>query len=247
MTTTLPNFTAKQLASPRTSGVIVCMLRTFIICLVLLPLPARACGLALVLAVDVSGSVDPREYRIQMEGLAAALRDGIVIEALVHQEAQLPLLQWTGASRQRQTIPWTQVTSFNDVLALSEHIADDERIWRNYSTAIGEALMVSQALFDQVSQCRRKVIDVSGDGVSNERIEPSEQRSSLDRADITVNAVAIETDGEDLTAYFYENVIWGDGAFVVTADGFDDYPEQIKRKLQRETTRQVSELKIDLP
>ena len=208
----------------------------------LFPFSARACELALVLAVDVSGSVDQTEYRIQMEGLAAALRDGIVSEALVDQQAHVTLIQWTGASRQKQTLPWAKMTSFRDVLAFADAIADDQRVWRNYSTAIGEAVIVSRAAFKDVPQCRRKVIDVSGDGVSNEGVEPQGQRRALQDAGITLNALAIETDAFDLTAYFYENLIWGDGAFVVTANGFEDYPEQITRKLQRETMRQLSAL-----
>ncbi|WP_370455368.1 DUF1194 domain-containing protein [Tateyamaria sp. syn59] len=206
----------------------------------LISAPVQACQLALLLAVDVSGSVDRDEYRIQMDGLAHALRDGIVADALVEQEAQVGLVQWTGASRQKQTIPWTPMHSHRDVLALAERIENDTRIWRNYSTAIGEALAVSRTAFGAVAYCTRKVIDVSGDGVSNEGIEPAEQRVALNDADITVNAIAIETDDTDLTAYFFENVITGPGAFVVTAQGFEDYPEQIKRKLQRETIRQVT-------
>ncbi|APX10444.1 DUF1194 domain-containing protein [Tateyamaria omphalii] len=202
--------------------------------------PVQACQLALLLAVDVSGSVDRDEYRIQMDGLAHALRDGIVADALIEQEAQVALVQWTGATRQRQTVPWTQIGTYGDVSALAERIENDPRIWRNYSTAIGEALAVSYAAFAQVAHCTRKVIDVSGDGVSNEGMEPAGQRTALNAADITVNAIAIETDDTDLTAYFFENVITGPGAFVVTAQGFEDYPEQIKRKLQRETIRQVT-------
>ncbi|WP_299622118.1 DUF1194 domain-containing protein [uncultured Tateyamaria sp.] len=202
--------------------------------------PAKACELALLLAVDVSGSVDKDEYRVQMDGLALALRDGIVADALVDQDAQVSLVQWTGSSRQRQTVPWTQIKGYGDVLSLADTIQNDLRIWRNYSTAIGEALAISRNAFAPVSDCVRKVIDVSGDGVSNEGIEPATQRSALNAADITVNAMAIETDQTDLTAYFFENVITGPGAFVATANGFADYPEQIKRKLQRETSRQVT-------
>ena len=208
----------------------------------LFPVKLRACELALLLAVDVSGSVDRDEYRIQMGGLAAALRDGIVADALVGQQAQVALVQWTGASRQRQTIPWTPMHHHDDVLALATRIDDDERIWRNYSTAIGEAIAVSRAAFAEVPQCRRKVIDVSGDGVSNEGIEPGTQRAALNDAGIILNALAIETDSTDLTAYFFENLITGPGAFVMTADGFADYPLQIKRKLLRETTKQAVQL-----
>lgn len=206
----------------------------------LVPTTAIACDLALLLAVDVSGSVDPEEYHIQMEGMATALRDGTVADALVEQRAEVALIQWTGASRQKQTVAWTQMRTHADVLALADTIENDPRVWRNFSTAIGEALQVARAVFEPVSHCMRLVIDVSGDGVSNEGVEPKTQRDPLRAAEITVNAIAIETDQTDLTAYFFENLITGPGAFVVTANGFADYPEQIKRKLQRETTRQVT-------
>lgn len=218
------------------------MLR-FLALFLVLSMPARACDLALMLAVDVSGSVDKQEFRIQMDGLALALRDGIVADALIEQQAQVSVVQWTGASRQRQTIPWTAISNYQDVLRLADAIESDPRIWRNYSTAIGEALMVSRDAFAPVASCARKVIDLSGDGVSNEGVEPATLRTSLVSKDIIVNAIAIETDDTDLTAYFFENVIAGPGAFVATANGFADYPEQIKRKLQRETTRQVTVLK----
>lgn len=198
---------------------------------------AAACDLALVLAVDVSGSVDPQEFRIQMDGLAAAFRDGIVAEALVDQQAMVTLVQWTGSSRQRQTLPWTPLNDFADVEAFATAVEQDQRIWRNYSTAIGEALDIAQARFRDVPDCMRRVIDVSGDGRSNEGAEPRLQHPTLRRDRITVNALAIETDDSDLTAYFFENLITGEGAFVETAWGFEDYPAAILRKLQRETTR----------
>ena len=206
------------------------------------PSAVRACDLALLLAVDVSGSVDHREYDIQMGGLAAALRDGTVAEALVQQQATVALVQWTGSTRQRQTIAWTPMRSFADVLEFADRVDADARVWRNYSTAIGEAIAVSRSAFAAVPHCRRRVIDVSGDGVSNEGVDPLTQRADLVADDITLNALAIETDDTDLTAYFFENLISGPGAFVMTADGFADYPAQIKRKLQRETTKQAVSL-----
>ena len=204
------------------------------------PAPLWACGLALVLAVDVSGSVDTREYRIQMDGLAAALRDGVVADALVDRQARLTLIQWTGSSRQRQTIDWVPMLTRADVLAFAEQIENDQRRWRNFSTAIGEAVALSVDAFDAVPACTRRVIDVSGDGVSNEGITPDTLRPLLKARGIVVNALAIETDSTDLTGYFFENLIFGEGAFVITANGFEDYPEQIRRKLQRETTKQLS-------
>ena len=217
-------------------------MRWLVTLLFLLPQSLWACDLALVLAVDVSGSVDEREYRIQMDGLAAALSDGTVQDALVDAEARVTLVQWTGSTRQRQTIPWTPLHTIADVEALALAITDDLRRWRNFSTAIGEALQISAALFDAVPECGRRVIDLSGDGLSNEGIEPREMLAEMKRLGITVNALAIETDETDLTAYFFENVIVGERAFVITANGFEDYPAQIRRKLQRETTRQLSRL-----
>ena len=202
--------------------------------------PAFGCDLALLLAVDVSGSVDPSEYRIQMEGLAEGLRDDVVSESLVRSEAMVAVVQWTGSTRQRMSIPWTQITDFDDVEILAEEVAETGRVWRNFSTAVGEALAFSRRQFADVPQCRRKVIDISGDGVSNEGVEPRSKHRSLRADGITVNAIVIEGGEDDLTGYFWENVITGEGAFVVSANGFDDYPERIRMKLRRETTMQLS-------
>jgi Ca-activated chloride channel family protein len=84
------------------------------------------------------------------------------------------------------------------------------------------------------------VIDLSGDGPSNEGPSPPSAKPQLSALGVTVNALAIEESEPDLTAYFYENVIHGEGAFVITASGFEDYPDRIRRKLMRETTRQTA-------
>jgi len=175
-----------------------------------------------------------------MDGLAAGLRDPVVSEALVRGQAQLMLLQWTGASRQRVTIPWTQIDSFQTLDRFAEQVAADPRVWRNFSTAIGEALETTMARFDAVADCTRHLIDISGDGVSNEGIEPTQVHALLRNRGVTVNAIAIEESEPDLTAYFFENVIVGEGAFVVSAAGFRDYPERIRKKLLREVTQQTA-------
>jgi Ca-activated chloride channel family protein len=213
------------------------MLRSIFVSLAL-STSAQACDLALALAVDVSGSVDPKEYRIQMDGLAEALRDPVISEALVRADARVLLVQWTGSSRQRVTIPWTRVSDFDALDLFADRVASDPRGWRNYSTAIGEALAFTAAAFADVSFCHRRLIDLSGDGVSNEGLPPTETHPTLKAKGITVNALAIEESEPDLTAYFYENVIFGEGAFVETAAGFKDYPQVIRRKLLREVTRQ---------
>ncbi len=218
------------------------LLRTIAACVCLAP-PAYACDLALALAVDVSGSVYSTEYRIQMDGLAAGLRDPIVSEALVRGKARVMLVQWTGSSRQMVTVPWTHIDSFEAIDQFAVKVANDPRVWRNFSTAIGEALESTMSYFDTVSDCKRHLIDISGDGVSNEGIEPSDVHRILRTRGVTVNAIAIEESEPDLTAYFFENVIVGEGAFVVSASGFADYPERIRKKLLREVTQQTADLK----
>ncbi|MFT7594088.1 MAG: Ca-activated chloride channel family protein [Paracoccaceae bacterium] len=217
-----------------------CFRPVVIVCTVACAAPVAACDLALALAVDVSGSVDSDEYRIQMDGLAAALRDPIVSEALVRAQAALLLVQWTGSTRQQITIPWTRISGFVALDVFAASVAEDPRMWRNYSTAVGEALTYTAAAFDAVPDCTRHLIDLSGDGVSNEGIAPADVLGDLRAVGITVNAIAIEQGEPDLAAYFYENVIVGEGAFVVSANSFQDYPARIRKKLLREVTRQTA-------
>lgn len=209
-----------------------------------LPVPARSCDLALALAVDVSGSVDGAEYALQMQGLADALRDPLIVEGLLRAKAQLTLVQWTGAGRQIVAIPWQDVSSAEALESFASAVTDEPRHWAHFSTAIGEALQFTAALFTQAPACRRRVIDVSGDGLSNEGAEPRDIQPLLKAAGITVNAIAIEASEPDLTGYFYENVIHGEGAFVVTATDFRDYVPQIRRKLIREVVYQSSQLAL---
>ncbi|WP_439142426.1 DUF1194 domain-containing protein [Pseudooctadecabacter sp.] len=202
---------------------------------------AHACEVALMLAVDVSGSVDGDEYRIQMDGLAAGLTDRRVMAALVEGKAQVALMQWTGTGRQTVVINWTQMNSPDDVAAFAFQVATVPRLWRDFSTAIGEAMQLALPYFAIVDGCKRHVIDISGDGISNEGSFPSDHWPALEAAGVTVNALVIQNSGFDLTTWFEDNVIIGPGAFAVTANGFDEYPEQIIRKLYRELTQAVAE------
>ena len=202
--------------------------------------PVQACKVALALTIDVSGSIDPGEYQLQMDGLAAALEDATVADALVEARAQVTVVQWSGASRQDLTIPWRHLQSLGDVEALAEEVRNAKRPWRHFSTAIGEVLTIASGLFDDV-QCSRKVIDVSGDGVSNEGPPPEDIQDRLAAAGIDVNALAIlGTAAPGLEDYFREKVIVGPRSFVYSATGFEDYPRAIRRKLLDEVTEPVS-------
>lgn len=202
----------------------------------------KACEVALALTVDVSGSVDRQEYALQMNGLAAALRDPTVADALVDAQAAVMLVQWTGTSRQVVSMPWRRITDLGQLEGMAQEVENTSRRWRNFSTAIGEALEFAAAQFSEVRDCKRKVIDVSGDGYSNEGINPLAVRGRLDEGGFTVNALSIEGSTDNLTDYFWNNVVIGQGAFVMTANSFDEYPERIRQKLIREVTKKISSL-----
>ncbi len=204
--------------------------------LIALATPARACDIALLLAVDVSGSVDPREYTIQMEGLAAGLQNTEVAEALVASRARIALMQWTGTSRQEISLDWVQITDYADIAPLAETILTMPRAWRDYSTAIGEAMLLANSAFADVADCKRRVIDISGDGPSNEGIAPEAVRTRMIASGITVNALVIEASLPGLTDYYRRAVITGPGAFAITANTYADYPREMTRKLLREVT-----------
>ena len=175
-----------------------------------------------------------------MDGLAAALADPSVAEALVTARAMVTVVQWSGASRQEVTIPWRHLTSFEQIAALEADIRQTQRPWRHFSTAIGDVLQITGQLFDQVS-CTRKVIDVSSDGRSNEGSAPAEARDMLWSRGIHINALAILGASEpELAAYFRAHVIAGPNAFVYSARGYEDYPRAIRRKLLDEITEPVS-------
>ncbi len=199
--------------------------------------PVAACDLALALAVDVSASISPTEYEIQMQGLASALLDPEISEALTANRAAILLMQWSGTGRQSISLGWVRVTSHADMIALSAEIQEIPRAWKVYSTAIGEALLFAGKAFEAVPDCTRRVIDVSGDGLSNEGLAVSHARDALVAQNITVNGLAIETSIRGLTLYFREEVAGGQGSFVQTAANYADYPRAIRQKLLTEVIK----------
>lgn len=199
---------------------------------------ARDCTLALVLAIDVSGSVDTDEYRLQMDGLADAFRSediAAAINADGKKGIYVTVVQWSGATRHEQIVPWRWLTDFDSIKRFADDIATRERSFRIYSTGIGEALAYSWSLFTGApATCRRRVIDVSGDGPSNEGRDPAAMRTAMVADGITINGLAILDTEPDLKSYYEANVIGGAAAFVMTANRFEDYPDAIRRKLIRE-------------
>ncbi len=208
------------------------LLRALFICLCLSQ-PAQACRTALVLAMDVSNSVDPGEFRLQVDGLAAALRDPEIAEILVRDQVALSVLQWSGVDAQEVSLDWTQMLSPSHVQLFANAVQRLPRAFVMSNTAPAEAMARALGHFDSAPDCARRVIDMSGDGTPNAGGEVNRIRRTAERAGVTVNGLAIEGLGRAITNFYLRNVITADG-FVETARGHRDYARAIRRKILRE-------------
>jgi Ca-activated chloride channel family protein len=123
--------------------------------------------------------------------------------------------------------------SYGEVRDFSARVRDMPRKWEGSNTAVGDAIAFSAAQFDRVSDCGRKVIDVSGDGSSNAGLNASVESRKAEDAGIEINGIAIDIIGASITAFYTRFVVTSDG-FVITSRGFSDYPRSIREKLLRE-------------
>ncbi len=204
--------------------------------LALLPARLAACETALVLAMDVSGSVDAAEYRMQAEGIADALLDPVVRDIVLRDRVAIAVLQWSGADRQRVTTPWTRPADADALRELSDAVRDTPRAFLRSDTAPGEAIRAALGLFDAVPDCRRRVIDLSGDGTPNAGSPTWAARNAAQAAGVTINGLAIESLGLAITGFYRAEVITADG-FVITARDHREFPRAMRAKLIRELSR----------
>lgn len=217
------------------------MLRLAALIFALAALPARACDTALVLAVDISGSIDASEYAIQMQGLEIALVDPDVTEALVQGQVALTVVHWSGVGQQAVVLPWQRMLSHAHVAAFARRAGAVPRAFNASDTAVGEAISFAAAQFAAVTDCRRRIIDISGDGPENAGFTVSRARAAALAQGIEINAIAIEEFGSaNAVTNFYRRWVIGPTGFVVTARSVADYPATLRIKLLRELTRPVS-------
>lgn len=199
---------------------------------------ARACDTALLLAVDVSNSVDAAEYRLQVDGLADALRDPEIVQALIDGQVQLAVMQWSGAERQALSLDWAAMATRADVRQFSRAARALDRAFVLSDTAPAEAIRFALRQFDGVPDCGRHILDVSGDGTPNAGSDVRAARRAAERADVTINGIAIESMGLAITGFYRNALITRDG-FVITARGHRDYPRAIRAKILREISRVI--------
>ncbi|MGX9350779.1 DUF1194 domain-containing protein [Shimia sp. W99] len=211
-----------------------------------LPAAANACRLALVLAMDVSSSVDEAEDRLQRAGLAAALIAPEVQAAFLQspEPVALAVFEWSGRYNQTLLLDWVMITSAQDLLASATIIGRSKRSTSEFPTALGHAMGYAATLLRRAPECMAQTIDVSGDGRNNEGFTPHQAYVHFPFSGVTVNGLAIETSGKttapetgkniNITDYYRENLLHGPGAFVEVAQGFEDFERAQRRKLERE-------------
>ncbi|QYK43580.1 MAG: DUF1194 domain-containing protein [Paracoccaceae bacterium] len=200
--------------------------------------PADACRLALALALDVSWSVDGRDYDIQRGGLLAALADPAIRAAFLRGDpVALAVYEWSGVQHQDLVADWRLILSEADLDRVSAQVAGHARSPFGLPTATGAALAFGAELMARAPACAVQVIDISGDGQSNNGPDPD--RVTAGWTGITVNALAIGQHEMGLVDYLQRKVIRGPGAFVEYAARHSDFPEAIRRKLFRELTEPV--------
>ncbi len=190
--------------------------------------------LAMVLAVDGSASVTYEEFGLIAGGMAAALRDPTVVAGLAGKSV-LSLLLWSGAGQQDILTDWTRIGSEADLRAFAEEVENMPRTVKAGSTAIGEALLASLTLLAHVPAIpKRSIVNVIGDGRSNDGIAPGPIRDRMAAADITINGLCILHEEPDLVTSYTNEVIGGPGAFAVTCRDYADFTEAMRQKLTRE-------------
>jgi hypothetical protein len=165
-------------------------------------LAMAACRLALAIGLDISGSVDAAEYRLQMDGLASALLDPDVQDAFLAMpgaNVRLYIYEWGGYGTQRPLVAWIEVTDAAVLNRIAGQLLSTERRPHDPATALGRAMQYGAQALAAQRDCWRLTIDLSGDGESNIGPFPSDVRDAPSLSNITINALVIGADAAPFT------------------------------------------------
>jgi hypothetical protein len=194
----------------------------------------------MVLAVDGSASVTYEEFGLIAGGTAAALRDPSIVAGL-SAGSILSLLLWSGPGQQDVITGWTRIGSAADLFGFADSVDNMPRTVRAGTTAIGEALLAAVTLLTHVPAVpTRTIINVIGDGRSNDGIAPGPIRDRMAAAGMTINGLCILHEEPDLLTSYTEEVIGGPGAFAVTCREYADFVEAMRQKLTREINQPIA-------
>ena len=201
--------------------------------------------LQLVLAVDVSRSIDEVEAELQRRGYIEALTNERVIDAILsgeHKRIAICYAEWAGTHYQVVVIDWTMLDSPAAARRFAEKLAEAPRTSQSW-TAVGAALAHAGQRFESSGFApKRRVIDVSGDGRTNDGPPAEIVRDKLVAQGIVINGLPVMMNRTNfgrppdlmLDKYYEENVIGGPGSFMIVADNFDHFSRAVRTKLVRE-------------
>ena len=197
---------------------------------------ADAVDTALVLAVDVSGSVDPERYGLQMAGIAAAFEDPDIENAILsgpHHALLVTLIQWS--DKAQISVPWTRIASEADAVAFAGKVRSAPRVADQFTCmSLMMRFVADKVLPRAPAPSDRTIVDVSGDGHDNcNPPDPVDAvRDELVALRVTINGLPILEGDEAATlrGWYGEHVIGGVGAFLQPAAGFDDFARAMRQK-----------------
>jgi hypothetical protein len=205
--------------------------------------------LLLVLAVDISRSVDERKFRLQRDGYAEALANPRVIAAIrsgLIGRIAISMIEWSGVAEQAIVADWTAVGTKEEAIVLSQRIRSAPRAFMG-RTAIGSAIEFAMLQFPRSPyRAERHLIDVSGDGTNNSGVDVVEARQLALSQKVTINGLAILSEEPlpfnpqhthppgGLLAYYERNVIGGPNSFALAAEGHEAFGTMILAKLIKE-------------
>jgi hypothetical protein len=200
----------------------------------------------LVLAADVSRSVDPPKFQLQREGYAAAIADPRVLEAITagrNRRIAVAYVEWSGLTSQRVVIDWMIVDGAEAARKFGDQLLELPRSFAE-RTSISGGIDFSMALLARSPyQSARRTIDVSGDGTNNSGRDVTLARDEAVAKGVTINGLVILSDRPmawnpehtnppgGLANYYRNNVIGGPGAFVIVAENFNSFGQAIVKKL----------------
>jgi hypothetical protein len=203
--------------------------------------------LQLVLAVDVSRSIDEVEAELQRRGYIEAMTNERVIEAVLSGDNRCIAIcytEWAGTHYQMVVIDWTLIDSAGAARRFAEKLSEAPRTSQSW-TAVGAALAHAGQRFEGSGfGSRRRVIDISGDGRTNDGPPAELVRDKLVAEGIVINGLPVMMNRTNfgrppdllLDRYYEENVIGGPGSFMIVADNFDQFGRAVRNKLVREVS-----------
>lgn len=219
-------------------------------------LAAEQVDLLLVLAADVSRSVDQQKFLLQREGYAAALTDPRVIKAIrsgPNMRIAVCFLEWSGVGAQKVVIEWTVIDGEDKARRFADHVIEAPRSFAD-RTSISGGIDFSVAQLERAPfEATRRTIDVSGDGTHNSGRDVTIARDEAVAKGITINGLVILSDRPmswnpehtnppgGLEAYFRNHVIGGPGAFVMVAEDFKTFGQALISKLIAEIAEAPTE------